>query len=74
MDGKNGLVLSRKLMETVVYEDLTITVVELKRGSVRLQLKAPPEKRIMRGELLETSEQPSGQRVSQRQPAFRRVA
>jgi carbon storage regulator CsrA len=71
--GKRGLVLTRKLGETVVAGDMTVTVVELKRGSVRLQFKAPQERRILRGELLESEQSPK-QSVSQRQPALRRVA
>jgi carbon storage regulator len=49
------LVLSRRLNEKVVLPDLdvTITVVAIKGGTVRIGIEAPPDVRIVREELLE---------------------
>ena len=47
------LVLSRLSGETVrIGDDIVVTVVEVGRGRVRLAFSAPPEVRILRGELL----------------------
>lgn len=49
------LVLSRKLQETILIEDLiTITVVRIGPNSVRLGIDAPRELNIRRGELVQT--------------------
>jgi carbon storage regulator len=48
------LVLSRRLNEKVVLPnlDVTITVVAIKGGTVRIGIEAPPDVRIVREELL----------------------
>ena len=50
------LVLSRKANETIELPELCISieVVRVKGGNVRLGIKAPNSIRILRGELLET--------------------
>ena len=50
------LVLSRKTNETIELPELgiTIEVIKVKGGTVRLGIKAPESIRILRGELLET--------------------
>lgn len=45
------LVLARKLHESIIIGDITITVVTLSTGKVSLGIKAPPEKKILRAEL-----------------------
>jgi carbon storage regulator CsrA len=52
------LVLTRKLNETIVAGDVTITVVRTRADAVRLGIDAPPEVRIRRGEHLESCEAP----------------
>lgn len=48
------LVLSRKLNETIcVGPDITIKVIRVNGGRVRLAIEAPDNVRIQRGELLE---------------------
>jgi carbon storage regulator len=49
------LVLSRRINETIVFPDLSITVrvVRLKGGNVRLGIEAPSEVKVVRGELLD---------------------
>lgn len=47
------LVLSRKLGEKIVInENITLTVVSIERGKVRLGIEAPKEIPIFRSELL----------------------
>lgn len=47
------LVASRKLGEKVVIGDtITITVVDIDRGTVRLGISAPKDVRVLREELL----------------------
>lgn len=47
------LVLSRKLNEEIrIGRDVVITVVEIDRGKIRLGITAPPEVKVLRGELL----------------------
>ena len=50
------LVLSRKTNETIELPELgiSIEVIKIKGGTVRLGVKAPGSIRILRGELLET--------------------
>lgn len=50
------LVLSRKTNETIELPELgiSIEVIKVKGGTVRLGIKAPESIRILRGELLET--------------------
>jgi len=50
------LVLSRKTNETIEFPELgiSIDVIKVKGGTVRLGIKAPESIRILRGELLET--------------------
>ena len=46
------LVLTRKLGEGIVIgDDITITVVELKGGNVRIGIKAPRSKKVHRQEV-----------------------
>lgn len=46
------LVLSRKTGERIqIGPDITITVVKLSSGGVRLGIEAPPELAVLRGEL-----------------------
>lgn len=46
--------LTRKLYEFVVIDDeIKITVIELSKARVRLEIEAPKTKRILRGELCE---------------------
>jgi carbon storage regulator len=46
------LVLSRKLGEKVVIDGgITLTILEVERGRVRLGIDAPDDVRILRGEL-----------------------
>ncbi|MBS0622958.1 MAG: carbon storage regulator [Verrucomicrobia bacterium] len=48
------LVLARKVGETVVIdEEIIITVLKVHGKSIYLGIKAPPDKRIYRGELLD---------------------
>lgn len=52
------LILTRRLHESIVIPglDVTIRVVAVKGGAVRIGIEAPPDVPIMRGELLDTSE------------------
>ncbi len=52
------LVLSRRLNEKIVLPDLNITikVVALERGRVRIGIEAPADVVVMRQELLEESQ------------------
>lgn len=53
------LVLTRKLNEEIRIDgEITVTVIELDGNRVRLGIKAPPEVRILRGELQTFEEQP----------------
>ncbi len=46
------LVLTRKLGEGIIIgDDITITVVEMKGGNVRIGIEAPRDKRIYRQEV-----------------------
>lgn len=46
------LVLSRKVGETIrIADDVEIVVVQIGPGKVRLGINAPPEVKILRGEL-----------------------
>lgn len=48
------LILSRKLGESVLLgDDVSITVLEVSKGVVKLGIDAPKEIRILRGELSE---------------------
>jgi carbon storage regulator len=47
------LVLSRKKGESIVLADsIIVTVVDVKRGAVRLGVTAPPDVRVLREELV----------------------
>ncbi len=63
------LVLARRTRETIVVPalNLTITVLDVRSGTVRLGIEAPPEVEVVRGEL-----QQRGGRVTSR-PAKRRL-
>ena len=52
------LVLSRRLNEKIVLPDLNITVkvVSLERGRVRIGIEAPADVAVMRQELLDDSQ------------------
>ncbi len=51
------LVLSRKKSETIkIPDDVTITIVRISDGTVRIGIDAPREVRIVRGELAEVEE------------------
>lgn len=59
------LVLSRKLGESIrIGEDITITVVNVDRGKIRLGIEAPAEVKIMRTELIESDRTPGPTSVS----------
>lgn len=54
------LVLTRKEGETIVIDDIVITVLKVRGKAISLGIQAPPEKRISRGELMsQTSEEES---------------
>lgn len=49
------LVLSRKMSETIVINgEITIQVLRIRGGSIRIGIQAPNEVRVRRGELAET--------------------
>lgn len=52
------LVLTRRLHDKIVIPglDVTIQVVAVKGGTVRIGIEAPPEVPILRGELLDQSQ------------------
>ena len=51
------LILQRKPGETVVIgEDITVSVISIEGGRVRLAISAPPEISILRSELLDARE------------------
>jgi carbon storage regulator len=53
------LVLSRKRGERIVLADsVVVTVLEVKRGAVRLGIEAPPRVRIMREEICQRASRP----------------
>ena len=49
------LVLSRRLNEKIILPDLgiTIQVVAIKSGVIRIGIEAPPDVKIVRGEILD---------------------
>src|SRR5262249_6538394 len=53
------LVLSRKASEKIVFPgfNITVQVLDIQGGKVRLGIEAPPDVQIMRKELLERSQQ-----------------
>jgi len=52
------LVLSRKALQSVVIgEDVRITVVRVEGNQVRIGIEAPQDVRILRGELLEGTQE-----------------
>ena len=55
------LVLSRRLNEKIVLPGLNVTiqVVAVKGGAVRLGIEAPPDVQVVREELLDQSEAPA---------------
>ncbi len=62
------LVLSRKLGEKIIIgENITITVVDIDRGKIRLGIEAPREVPIFRQELLPLKGSEGG--VAQQAPA-----
>jgi carbon storage regulator len=60
------LVVSRKAGETIhIGKDITITIVEVDRGKIRVGIQAPKDISIYRGELLQANEnaQEAGKRL-----------
>jgi carbon storage regulator len=56
------LALTRKVAETIhIGDDVVVTVIRLKNGSVRLGIEAPKNVRVVRGEIL-----PPGQNMEAR--------
>jgi carbon storage regulator len=53
------LVLSRKTSEKIVFpgSNITVQVLDIRPGKVRLGIEAPPEVQIMREELLDRPQQ-----------------
>lgn len=55
------LVLSRKQTESIVIgQDITIKVIKVSGGRVRIAIDAPEHIRVCRGELIETTLVPAG--------------
>ena len=55
------LVLSRKVGERILVGDqVTITVVRITGGGVRIGIEAPPELSVIREELKDSNRQPAG--------------
>lgn len=53
------LVLSRKAGQKIIINDkITITVVRVAQGSVRIGIEAPNDCTIVREEILETADEP----------------
>ncbi len=53
------LVLSRKLYETILIGDnITVTVVHIERGKIRLAIEAPKDVIILRSELVDAKHPP----------------
>src|SRR3954470_11777051 len=60
-EGDAMLVLTRKLMEKLyIGNEITVTVVRLEGGQVRLGIDAPKEIAVVRGELRPIAEKPAG--------------
>lgn len=52
------LVLSRKANESIVIrEDIIVEVIQVKRGVVKLAIRAPKDVKILRGEIKEDADQ-----------------
>lgn len=56
-----GLTLSRRTGEEVIIrtpdgQEIVVTVVDLQRGRMRLQIEAPPDVVILRGETIQERE------------------
>jgi carbon storage regulator len=61
------LVLSRKRGERIVLADsVVVTVLEVRRGAVRLGIEAPPRVRIVREEIRHRDPRPSAAPVPAR--------
>ncbi len=54
------LVVSRRESETIRVGDITIMVVRIQAGSVRIGIEAPPNVTILRGELVDKPRKGSG--------------
>lgn len=50
------LMISRRIGETVVIDDIEITVTEIRRTAVRLAVKAGPAHLVLRGEVRDAIE------------------
>ena len=69
------LVLSRKIDEQIMIgDDITLTVVRIDSGRVRIGINAPRDKRILRGEIarkeLPSVDAEDEQTISRREQAF----
>jgi carbon storage regulator len=54
------LILTRQVGEDIVIgEAVTVTVLGIKQGQVRLGIQAPKQIKVLRGELLENPKDPS---------------
>ena len=51
MESKNGLLLKRKVGESIIVGDATIKILEISKSSVRIAIQAPKTTRILRKEL-----------------------
>jgi len=51
MENKNGLLLKRKVGESIIVGDAVIKVIEIGKTSIRLAINAPKTTRILRKEL-----------------------
>jgi carbon storage regulator len=60
------LVLARKRKESIVIGDITITVVEIRGGKVRLGIDAPKKVPVYRSEVYDSISTPIDRRLSGR--------
>lgn len=51
MENKNGLLLKRKVGESIIVGDAIIKILEIGKSSVRIAIQAPKTTRILREEL-----------------------
>lgn len=64
------LVLSRKTEESIVVDgNVTITILKVNGGRVRIGVEAPENVRILRGELVENDKYPHRVLTLEREPA-----
>ncbi len=60
------LVLIRKNGESIVMGEITVQVLETKRGRVKIGIEAPISVQILRGELLENTAQRVSDEIGER--------